>query len=504
MKKLLFIFTILLITTGVQAKKDRLYATFTSVSASNCSFDASTNTFSAWGSNSNNYRMFSFAAGTLSNYETINITINDKDHTRIIFKGESDENLFQWTFGSNGVKSVKISEINPTNFPSEEIAQTVAIQIAGYNVSTYSSESPCTFTIDPSTVYLETAEYEGMDIKTTITPSSDKDTPFAWQADSKLSTISNNLGTTANRVIFGYSNNNNYNNGYFDITGYDRVKFTLAEFDKAKNTTIRLLAISPETTVSFSAAEGTLVYEMGVSITKCVSVKAGAGDGDGDCQNISSIEFAKYYNAGSTTAFNIAASTTSEVAYDRTFTAGQKSTVCFPFALTTSEASAAGTFYELTSVSGDVITFSEVTETEAYKPYIFIANTTGTPFISLSDKAIAATSGASTTTTVGGYTMTGTLAKQNLADGVYGWNASTGKFSKTSGTAVTIDAFRAYITAAGGARELTAVFNDVVTGIKEVNKSDNTESETYNLAGQRVSNSHKGIVIKNGRKYVVK
>ena len=502
MKKLLFIFTILLITTGVQAKKDRLYATFASVGAANCSFDASKNIFSAWGPNSNNYRMFSFAAGTLSNYETINITITDKDHTRIIFKDASDENLFQWTFGLNGAKSVKISEINPTSFPSEKIAQTVAIQIAGYNVSDYSEETPYTFTIDPSTVYLETAEYEGMDIKTTITSSSDKDTPFAWQADSKLSTIDNNLGTTASGVIFGYSDNNDYNHGYFDITGYDRVKFTLAEFDKAKNTTIRLLAISPETTVSFSADEGTLVYEMGVSITKCVSVKAGKGAGD--CQNISSIEFAKYYNAGSTTAFNIAASTTSEVAYDRTFTAGQKSTVCFPFALTTSEASAAGTFYELTSVSGDVLTFSEVTETEAYKPYIFIAKTTGTPFISLSDKTIAATSGASTTTTVGGYTMTGTLAKQNLADGVYGWNASTGAFAKTSGTAVTIDAFRAYITAAGGARELTAVFNDVVTGIKEVNKSDNTESETYNLAGQRVSNSHKGIVIKNGRKYVVK
>ena len=46
------------------------------------------------------------------------------------------------------------------------------------------------------------------------------------------------------------------------------------------------------------------------------------------------------------------------------------------------------------------------------------------------------------------------------------------------------------------------VGGQIVTGIKEVATKKNVTTATYNLAGQRVSDSFKGIVIKDGKKYV--
>jgi hypothetical protein len=46
------------------------------------------------------------------------------------------------------------------------------------------------------------------------------------------------------------------------------------------------------------------------------------------------------------------------------------------------------------------------------------------------------------------------------------------------------------------------VGGEIITGIKEVAVKKNVSTATYNLAGQRVSDSFKGIVIKDGKKYV--
>ena len=40
------------------------------------------------------------------------------------------------------------------------------------------------------------------------------------------------------------------------------------------------------------------------------------------------------------------------------------------------------------------------------------------------------------------------------------------------------------------------------TAIKSVKKADKADGATYNLAGQKVSASYKGVVIKNGKKYI--
>ena len=44
----------------------------------------------------------------------------------------------------------------------------------------------------------------------------------------------------------------------------------------------------------------------------------------------------------------------------------------------------------------------------------------------------------------------------------------------------------------------------VVSGISTVVNESKASNVTYNLAGQRVSKGYKGIVIKNGAKYIAK
>ena len=42
------------------------------------------------------------------------------------------------------------------------------------------------------------------------------------------------------------------------------------------------------------------------------------------------------------------------------------------------------------------------------------------------------------------------------------------------------------------------------TGINAVRVGEKTDAPLFNLNGQRVSDNYKGIVVKNGKKYVVK
>ena len=52
--------------------------------------------------------------------------------------------------------------------------------------------------------------------------------------------------------------------------------------------------------------------------------------------------------------------------------------------------------------------------------------------------------------------------------------------------------------------EIYPVADGIVTGISEVNVNAVNDGKTYNLAGQQVGKNYKGIVIMNGRKYIVK
>lgn len=192
------------------------------------------------------------------------------------------------------------------------------------------------------------------------------------------------------------------------------------------------------------------------------------------------------------------------VAYDRSFTKDQVSTICLPFALSSSEVSATGgKFYKFESATADQLKFSEVSETSAYTPYLFVAVSNTTPFSSLTDKEIVASEGATTTVTKNGFSFIGTLAKTDISSGAYGFS---GGELKKAGSGVTIKAFRGYFTGAfSGARSLDIDLGDEsVTGISKIQTETSNDAPIYNLNGQRVSTDYKGIVIQNGKKVIKK
>lgn len=70
---------------------------------------------------------------------------------------------------------------------------------------------------------------------------------------------------------------------------------------------------------------------------------------------------------------------------------------------------------------------------------------------------------------------------------------------------VKISPFRAYFTGIPEGVPAKLNFDDeATTGITNVNAAESNDDTLYNLAGQKVNAAYKGIVIKNGKKYLVK
>lgn len=67
-----------------------------------------------------------------------------------------------------------------------------------------------------------------------------------------------------------------------------------------------------------------------------------------------------------------------------------------------------------------------------------------------------------------------------------------------------ISPFRAYFTGIDGASAKLNFIDGEATGINGVNAEAAADGAIYNLAGQKVSAAYKGIVIKNGKKYLMK
>ncbi len=103
------------------------------------------------------------------------------------------------------------------------------------------------------------------------------------------------------------------------------------------------------------------------------------------------------------------------------------------------------------------------------------------------------------------YSFVGRYKPYNLVNDDYMLYAD--KWWKTeTGDTYKIKAFRAYIKAntPAAAKQLNLVIDGQTTGLKLNTVNGNIEGETYNIAGQRVANSYKGLVIKNGKKIIKK
>ena len=233
--------------------------------------------------------------------------------------------------------------------------------------------------------------------------------------------------------------------------------------------------------------------------------------------------------------------TATNVKLTRNFENGKTCTVCLPYALSTDGID--GTFYYFHSVEGTTVKMKQVTAANltAYQPYIFVpsANASGIDKSGV-NVTIAASAGA--TMTKGkeegtqDFTFTGVIEKktftsEEIANGIYGFAAEeghggngVGSFVKCSNGAY-IEGLRAYLacsadleaTGSAAARSFDesgalAETLDVVlinvdgsaTGIGQIKLINDEDGALYNIKGERLNRAVKGIVIKNGKKVLVK
>lgn len=222
--------------------------------------------------------------------------------------------------------------------------------------------------------------------------------------------------------------------------------------------------------------------------------------------------------------------TADKATLNRTFRASQKCTVCLPYSF----ARTGGKFYKFVGISGGKVQMAEQTTDmlEANTPYIFepsaiadgITTNTGTIAVSISDAPNTEVSSAS-------FTFKGTYEKIEWTNptGIYGFaaedkdGATVGSFVRV-GAGASIMACRAYLEYTGtepingvaATRGMTDSLPAILeiewipaekgstTGINRTELQNDDDAPVYNISGQRVDSSYKGLVIKNGKKVVRK
>ncbi len=195
-------------------------------------------------------------------------------------------------------------------------------------------------------------------------------------------------------------------------------------------------------------------------------------------------------------------------------------TLCLPFALTADEASACGlTAIETLNeyIPDNTIRFTDVDGgIEAFQPYaVQSGNTSGITFSGrniLVEKDIVAAG----EKTVGEASFKGNLAEgfqfsENGTVNAYGYSATSGKFVK-AGTSATLRPYCAYVVLPNSQSHIKTLNTDFAsdddvtpTGIEQMTVTPVPSTTTmYNLAGQRVQQGYKGVVIIDGKKYLMK
>ena len=234
-----------------------------------------------------------------------------------------------------------------------------------------------------------------------------------------------------------------------------------------------------------------------------------SGDG-GTCDNLE-------IDAYNLTSLSFPYSFTAEkITVTRSFEPGKPHTLYLPFAV---DATAYGTFYTLKGydATSQKVVFGKITEdkTTANTPYLFVPNESNTWGIGITaaDGGIAVsktTDAPQPETGLIGVYKKHTFDDTNKAN-CYGW--ADDKFMK-AGSGASVGACRAYLklpaeSVIGNApARLSIQLGDGTTGITAIKGGADGDSDSdapmYNLQGQRVDKSYRGVVIKNGKKMIIK
>lgn len=495
---------------GASAKVSTMKSNF-DIGTSSATYDDETGKFD-WKTLYNNWmELFTNLNGQASKYKHLKIKLSEATHGyRLLFYKKDASS-------PSAVKNmtVKDTSVNLDLTTQLDLNADCTINDIDRICISGAADGTGSFTIMPDDVTLSTDDIETLTVTTTVDASSDINTPFQWYKGTEPRTLAveNNIGKTGDgiSVLWGYGSNNSEGEGYFNLNGYSALRVKVNNFDADKNTTFRVMsAVDPHAVITMTGNE-TLVP---CSVTKCTSLKSG-GWGQNVEQEITSIDFIGEYQAVNTESrFDIAASTGSNVSYDRTFTKDQPCTICLPFALSAEELANVGKAYALSSVNASKATFTLVQEIKAYTPYLLIPSADGKLLEEIAEtKDITAVPADAKTSVSGSYSFVGTLqAKESVKQEgmeIYGFSAKDGKFVHASDKA-SIDAFRAYIAvptpalSTAASRSIDIDFGGT-TGINEIqNAHSSSAAATYDVAGKRVDKNYKGVVISNGKKMIQK
>lgn len=208
------------------------------------------------------------------------------------------------------------------------------------------------------------------------------------------------------------------------------------------------------------------------------------------------------------TADNIIEAKVADVTLKRTFVANKWNTLVLPFAVSAEDVKAKfGNDAKVVEYSNaEDVNINFTTSTNGIKANVPVlimpaavnvenTNTFNGVSIVVADPKADGTS----------YSFVGSYKPYDLVNDDYMLYAD--KWWKTeTGDTYKIKAFRAYIKAntPAAAKQLNLVIDGQTTGLKLNTVNGNIEGETYNIVGQRVANSYKGLVIKNGKKIIKK
>ena len=207
------------------------------------------------------------------------------------------------------------------------------------------------------------------------------------------------------------------------------------------------------------------------------------------------------------TADNTIEAKVANVTLNRTLKAGKWNTLVLPFAVSADKVKAqfgdGVEVAEYSNTDGEEINFSSTEDIKANVP-VLIKPTTVSAENTYTFNGVTLVAGEPKTTGVS-YDFVGSYKPYNLAtDNYMLYNNQWWK--NEEGDNYKVNAFSAYVqaTTPEAAKQLTLVIDGQTTGLKLNTVTGNVEGETYNMAGQRVANSYKGLVIKNGKKIIKK
>ena len=203
--------------------------------------------------------------------------------------------------------------------------------------------------------------------------------------------------------------------------------------------------------------------------------------------------------------------TATSVTYARAMAANDSYTICLPY---TPPTKSGVKYYELGSVSGTTLNFTEAVTPAANKPYLVVTTAAVSNF-NASDVTVAVTPDDISGDETGGYQLMGTLQQISREEaetlGAYILQDENKWKQVTSATAATVNipAQRAYLvaTAGGGARELDSfgLDGEATTGIENIRTVDaNGNEQWFDLSGRRISKPTHGVYIVNGKKVINK